>query len=84
MYKAGLSYSCWHISFSRYKYQATSQQVCGQLDKPCIFLRELLLLAGDVELNPGPLQGEQAVAALCQYIVYLVVQWFIHTGHWQV
>ena len=27
--------------------------------KPYVFLRGLLLLAGDVEANPGPIQGRQ-------------------------
>ena len=27
--------------------------------KPFVFLRHLLLLAGDVEPNPGPIQGRQ-------------------------
>ena len=34
--------------------------------KPYVFLRGLLLLAGDVERNPGPIQGRQR-AASCQY-----------------
>ena len=33
--------------------------------KPYVFLRGLLLLAGDVERNPGPIQGRQR-AASCQ------------------
>ena len=32
--------------------------------KPYVFLRGLLLLAGDVERNPGPIQGRQRVASL--------------------
>ena len=27
--------------------------------KPYVFLRRILLLAGDVETNPGPIQGRQ-------------------------
>ena len=34
--------------------------------KPYVFLRGLLLLAGDVETNPGPIQGRQR-AASCQH-----------------
>ena len=33
--------------------------------KPYVFLRGLLLLAGDVERNPGPIQGRQRTAS-CQ------------------
>ena len=76
--------SCWHISFCRCKYRAVSQQLCGLLAKPCVFLRELLLLAGDIEPNPGPVQGKQARVALCQCIVYRVVLLYAHTRHWRV
>ena len=31
--------------------------------KPYVFLRGLLLLAGDVERNPGPIQGRQRAAS---------------------
>ena len=34
--------------------------------KPYVFLRGLLLLAGDIEQNPGPLQGRYR-AASCQH-----------------
>ena len=34
--------------------------------KPYVFLRGLLLLAGDVEPNPGPIQGRQREAS-CQH-----------------
>ena len=34
--------------------------------KPYVFLRGLLLLAGDVEPNPGPIQGRQRGAS-CQH-----------------
>ena len=37
--------------------------------KPYVFLRGLLLLAGDVERNPGPVQGRQR-AASWQYTMY--------------
>ena len=34
--------------------------------KPYVFLRGLLLLAGDIEQNPGPIQGRQR-ADSCQH-----------------
>ena len=57
-------------SFCRYKYRAMSQELCGLLAKPYVFLRELLLLAGDVEPNPGPIQGRQWAASYLSTIHY--------------
>lgn len=31
--------------------------------KPYVFLRKLLLMAGDVEINPGPTQGKEMTNA---------------------
>ena len=46
-------YMYWHV---------VSQAVV----KPYVFMRGLLLVAGDVEQNPGPIQGRQR-AGSCQY-----------------
>ena len=48
------------MHFCRCKYRTTPQQLSA---KPYVFLRELLLLAGDVEVNPGPIQGRQRAAS---------------------
>ena len=58
------------MHFCRCKYRATPQQLCGLSAKPYVFLRELLLLAGDVELNPGPIQGRQRAASCVSTIHY--------------
>ena len=58
------------MHFCRCKYRATSQQLCDLSAKPYVFLRELLLLAGDVELNPGPIQGRQRAASCVSTIHY--------------